>query len=327
MAKRFHAKKEKSGLKFLLRIAMILCMIYLSFAFTFRFLWNKLIRPNMNEETFLSYLIHNSLHYEDETYESYDDYLHFNLKNPSFLLRYSLNHFVGESQAVVDTDEEPKNPVEYVPDPSPSEVSKPLVYIYNTHQTEGYDSSSLENYNIKPSVLMASYVFKENLNDLGVPTIVETNNVAEILRTQNWAYSYSYQASRILLEDAYKKNPSLQFFIDLHRDSSLRDATTTEKDGKSYAKVLFIVGKGHKDYEKNLALANYLNDELKKINPDLSRGVTAKGLLNVSGIYNQDFSKNAVLIELGGQYNSIEEATNTIPILSKIIANYVKEKL
>ena len=45
----------------------------------------------------------------------------------------------------------------------------------------------------------------------------------------------------------------------------------------------------------------------------------------VNGIYNQDFDENVFLIEVGGQYNNIEEVKNSIDVLAKVIFEYVKE--
>ena len=63
---------------------------------------------------------------------------------------------------------------------------------------------NLEIYGITPNVLMASYLLREDLNKKGIPTIVEEANMSDILTKNNWNYSYSYQASRITLEE--KKN-------------------------------------------------------------------------------------------------------------------------
>ena len=39
----------------------------------------------------------------------------------------------------------------------------------------------------------------------------------------------------------------------------------------------------------------------------------------MNGIYNQDLSEKSVLIELGGQYNKIEDINNTLDILAESI--------
>ena len=154
----------------------------------------------------------------------------------------------------------------------------------------------------------------------------QIKNYLDVLNTNGWKYGYSYKASRILLENAYKKNPSLDFFIDLHRDAASYDRTVTEIDGKKYAKILFVVGLEHENYEPNLQLARTLNERIKKIAPTLSRGVLEKKGPGVNGKYNQDFNKNTILIEVGGQYNYIEEVNNTLKIIAKVIYEYLEDE-
>ena len=142
--------------------------------------------------------------------------------------------------------------------------------------------------------MMASYMLKEKLNNLGIPTIVEEGNITEFIRLNNWNYDYSYLASRYFIEGALEEYPSLKYFIDLHRDSVKKDYSTTVINGKSYAKVLFVVGLEHENYRYNLELANYINNKIKAKYPTLTRGVLTKQGKNVNGIYNQDISKNSI---------------------------------
>jgi len=273
--------------------------------------------------------VSNSLLLLVDGYDSYNKFINLDLRDPRKLLKYSMNSILSDEMLVfeeTDNYDERDAITEYFPDPNPINVELPLVYVFNTHQLEAYDSQNLSEYNIKPNVLMVSYYLKEKLNANGLPTIVEDNDISEVLRVNNWKYSYSYKASRILLEDAYKKNSSLKFFIDIHRDSASYDKTTTIIDNKPYARVLFVVGKKHKNYEHNLTVANELNELIKKFNPNLSRGISIKDGEGVNGIYNQDFSSNLILLEIGGQYNSINEATNTIDVMAEVLKNYIKEK-
>ena len=69
-----------------------------------------------------------------------------------------------------------------------------------------------------------------------------------------------------------------------------------------------------------------LNEKIKKIAPTLSRGVLEKKGPGVNGKYNQDFNKNTILIEVGGQYNYIEEVNNTLKIISKVIYEYLEDE-
>ena len=326
MKKRFKSK-NKSAKKILLKIIIFLFIIYFSFILTFKFLFEYKLSSKINDEIFIKYLVSSSLN--NINAKNFNELFNFNLTNPKILFKLSFNNMFSTLEKADYTfssidEEEPKIKTEYIADPNPVNISKPLVYIYNTHQTENYSMENLAPYNIKPNVLMASYILKENLNDLGIPTVVETNNITEILRINNWQYAMSYTASRLLIEDVLSKNNTIEYLIDIHRDSSSYDKTTTEIAGKKYAKILFVVGKEHQEYQKNLNLATKINELLKEENPDLSRGITIKEGAGVNGIYNQDLSSNALLIEIGGQYNSIEEVNNTIPLLAKILFKHIR---
>ena len=303
----------RNGIKgIILRFLIVMVVLILSFLGTFKILYNS-IEVKMDNNSYIKYLVNDSLGlYDIEDIKS--------LSSTEFLLKYSfgIDHFNTGTAAVITT------PV-VKEDDEPIETNNvPLVYIFNTHQTEGYNSNFLETFNINNTVFLGSHILGEYLNDLGIGVIVEENSVVDVLNTNGWKYGRSYKASRILMEEAYKNNPSLKFFIDLHRDSASYDRTVTEIDGKKYARVLFVVGLEHDNYQENLNLANYLNDEVKKFNGNLSRGVLQKKGSGVNGIYNQDFNKNTILIEVGGQYNYIEEVNNTLKVIANIIYDYLK---
>lgn len=207
-----------------------------------------------------------------------------------------------------------------------NKYSKPLIYIYNTHQTENYKSPKIDKFNLDYNVMFASQLLKLYLEEYGIDSIVEEDSISKILSNNNLKYKDSYKASRILLEDAKNKNPDIRYFIDLHRDSSVYEKTTCKIDDTPYAKILFVVGLEHDNYEDNLKLASILNEKLIAYNKDLSRGIMKKSGPGVNGIYNQDFNKNVVLIELGGQYNTFDEANNTLKVLAKILSDYLTEK-
>lgn len=317
MAKRFKSKKR---LKIHYRVFLFLIIGIGSFFYIFDLLYNKFALKIDNEQL-ISYLINYNLNTKEEKNILYDI---INLDSTNFLLKYTLGIELKEEEVV---EEVSGVEAAYIEDPYETTVKDPIVYIYNTHQTEGYQKSNNAAYNITPSVLMASYILRESLNDLGIPTLVETNDITEILRVHNWQYKYSYAASKILVEDAMSKNSKLTYFIDLHRDSMSYEVTTATINDKKYAKVLFVVGKDHEEYTKNLEFAEKINNELKKFDPNITRGISIKGGSGVNGIYNQDISPNSALIELGGQYNNITEINNTLEILSKAIFEVLKGEI
>lgn len=203
--------------------------------------------------------------------------------------------------------------------------NEPLIYIYNTHDEEAYYNSYLNPYNIVPDVKLASYYFQERLKDLGIESVVEKRKIKDVLDKNGWNYRYSYNASRVYLEEVSKNNPSIEYFIDLHRDSVGKDKTTTTINGKSYARVMFLVGLEHENYQKNLDLATRLDELISQFDSTLSRGIYQKEGPGVNGIYNQDFSSKAILIEVGGQYNTIEEVANTIEVIARVLKDYLGE--
>ena len=199
--------------------------------------------------------------------------------------------------------------------------NSPIVYIYNTHQGEKYSSS--KEINISYSVLDASFLLQEKLRKYGIESIVETSSINDVLKTNNWNYASSYRVSRMFLEKSKKENPTLTYFIDLHRDSVNKKISTVEINGKQYAKTMFLLGLENEKYKLNEAIITKMENYLNKNYPGLSRGIYKKQGKGVNGVYNQDFSSFCLLIEVGGEENNIEEVENTITVIAEMINKYI----
>lgn len=301
MKKRFKGKK-KNFKKLIVLFFLVSIFIY-SFFVAINFLYkNKLSK---NDSLIVDLLFKNST-------SSFDINNLKQLNNPEVLINLMLNQEIEEKQNL------------HVDSTVNKQTIQTGVYIYNSHPTEEYSNSSLEAFAITPTVVTADYILKEYLMNRGINVTVEKNSVVNILKENNWKYGYSYKASRILLEQAYKNDENLNIFIDLHRDSSKRNVTTTYIDDTSYAKVLFVIGLEHSTYQKNLDFANQLNDMIKEKYPDLTRGIMQKKGSGVNGIYNQDFHPNTILLELGGPENTLEEINNTLKVFSDILSDYIQ---
>ena len=220
--------------------------------------------------------------------------------------------------------EELKKISSYIEDPNPVDINNPVIYLYNSHQLENYDSANLDIYGITPNVMMASYLLKEKLNSSGISTIVEDANMTQFLSANGFVHTQSYMASRIFILDKINKYSSLKYFIDIHRDSVSRNITTASINGKSYAKILFVVGLEHDNYKDNLKVVSDINDIADKYYSGLSRGIYKKEGEGVDGIYNQDISSNSILIEVGGVDNNIDEVLNTTDALADILKIYIE---
>lgn len=189
------------------------------------------------------------------------------------------------------------------------------IYIYNTHQTEEY--RTIENYNLTPTVHTASYILKDMLSDYGIGAIVEDNDLKTDLNNMGYTYRQAYKVSRSWLENL--NNPNLSLYIDLHRDSINYNLSNINVDGKDYAKIMFVVGTNY-DYQENMNVANNLIQEIEKINKSVSRGVFTR-----FSVYNQDYNKNCVLIEIGGPESTYESVSNSLSVLAAAINNYLGE--
>ena len=147
----------------------------------------------------------------------------------------------------------------------------------------------------------------------------------EILNKNSWNYAYSYKATRILLEQRKQEYPTLKYFIDIHRDSITKDKTTVTINNKSYAKILFLIGLENPNYQENLIFTEKLNNKLNQKYPNLTKGIYKKGGPGVNGVYNQDFSKYLILVEMGGYQNTPIEVLNSSLALAECFMEVINE--
>lgn len=220
--------------------------------------------------------------------------------DPSMLLASNYDNLVDtKKQSVVQSVQ------------TPLQASSPLIYLYNSHQTEEYAASTFLEYSLSPTVMMADYILEDVFSKNALPTLVEETKIKDILAQNGWKYVASYKASRILMEQARTNNPSLTYFIDVHRDSLPKEKTSIEIEGKKYARTIFLIGLENENYQKNLEFTNKINNKLNEKYPGLSKGIYKKGGEGVNGVYNQDFSPYTILIEIGGYENTTTEVLNS----------------
>ena len=293
MKKKFISKRQKHKklkFKFLLFLLLFILSIYKSF----RYLLKSNIKIDNKE--FVELLLTNNI--EENKITKFIGIINKNYKPVNLL---STNYF-----ELVDTRKKKIN----TNNNSNSSIL-PLIYIYNSHQTEEYLPSNFIESEVKPTVMMADYIMEDIFNKNNFNTIVEERSIRQKLNENNWKYYKSYDASRIYLDDTKTNNPSIKYFIDVHRDSLKRDKTTVEINGKSYAKTIFLIGLENDNYNENLEFTTKLNDKLNEKYPNLSKGIYKKGGEGVNGVYNQDNSKYTILLEIGGPENNTTEVLNS----------------
>ncbi len=301
--RRFKSKKKwNNGI-------IYLGLFLISMAFSIKYLYTKGL---ILENTLASVLINDSL----GTFKN-------SITDVDFLFKYAFNTDLQKEEKDVPVMSE----VEVAPPPdTPLKLEEPILYLYSTHQEEKYASSMLEPYNIVPNIMIASKILKEYLEDRGIKVVLEEESISDKLHSLGWKYGASYKVSRMFMESAVLNNPSLKYFVDLHRDAGTYSSTTTEIAGEKYAKMLFVIGLDYDTYEYNLDFAENLKSRLVAIDPSLCRGIMKKTGKGVNGVYNQDYSKNAILIEVGGQYNNINEVDNSLRVFADVLSAYIKEE-
>lgn len=254
----------------------------------------------------------------------------FGSELPGFTI-YNTKIFVaGEGLDYTNLPQDNPPPPEFdlqIPEPVPAPKKpeneaklKKTVLIYHTHYWEAYKpvnhgkDSSMDP---KLGVFQAGEKVGQVLSKRGIGSIHETK--------RNWtAGANAYQKSRIAVQAALKNNTSLKYLIDIHRDSLGRSKTTMTLNGVSYARISLIIGEANPDYSANLYLAKQIKERMDKRNPGLVRGIVGKTKFEGNGIYNQDLSKTAMLIEIGGVDNTMDEVERSSAAFAEALSDYIQ---
>ncbi len=306
--------------KFKFRILLYAFLVFVGYQVSYNIIMNVKL-ANTNEDFIKGLLADSNYHM---LYEKKAN----NLLNKMFAYVFDINEPVSILENTFHFKANKTENTGYVSNPKIDEPASkietpPLVYIYNSHQSEGYQGDALKPYNIKPGVMMASYILEDRLEKADINTLVLEDNLIDYMNLNNMNHASSYKASREFITKTITANPSLKLIIDLHRDSIPKEKSTVKINNKSCAKLVFVVGNEYDSYEQNLDLTNKLNDMIKEKYPTLTRGVLIKGGRGNNGVYNQDLSPKITLIEIGSDTNTIDEVLNTIELLSPIITEYV----
>ena len=320
MSKKMNLKNKKKK-KHIIKKSLFIMTFLLSLFFTIRLLASISIKDQQDE--FLTFLLENQNIYLEDKRQGFSYFhkmmmklLNVDLASPLTFLNRDYKGLTSSTVVKLKKSETPKK-IE-------SKKENPTIYIYNTHQTEEYKPTSYLEYSVNPNVLMASYILEEQLSKKGHVVLVEEESVSRLRTTLGLNYAGSYKVTRSMMENAKKNNPTLKYYIDLHRDSLTHDKTTLTVDGKSYAKILFIVGLENSNYQENLDFTNKISDLLNQKVKGLSKGIYKKEGPLVNGVYNQDFSNRVILIELGGNENTIDEVYRSLIVLGEVLDEVIK---
>lgn len=262
--------------------------------------------------------------------------------NPETALRetetpFILNPFkLNENNIIKNTEVVP--PVDYtkvaeVYDPKlkkPLNPAKPEIFIFHTHTTESYDPEGKVNYNTDPSknmVALGEIMKKELEENYGISVVHDTtaHNVPNM--------NLSYTKAGKTVDKYLNQYKDFKIIIDLHRDGFSKapsaEVSVANLNNKRMAKFMFLVGMKNPNKDKNLALAR----DLSKISQSLFPGLIRPGNAGDYGVYhfktgrlNQQKNPNMLIIELGSNYNALDEAKVTSVYIARIFAEYLNRK-
>ncbi|KAA0965311.1 stage II sporulation protein P [Sporosarcina sp. ANT_H38] len=221
-----------------------------------------------------------------------------------------------------------KSPIMTEKDPVHSTFGRDVIYIYHSHSRESFlpylneTDKPEEAFHSRANITFVGELLGRALENRGVGTEVDSTDIVQELDFRGLDYGSSYALSGERVRAARIENKDLEIFLDVHRDSLRKESTTLVVDGKGFARLLFVVGTGHANYESNLLFTEGLNDLLTAKNPGLSKGIIKKDSSQGNGVYNQDVSPNAVIVEIGGVDNTIEEIRRTSEALADVLSDY-----
>ncbi len=204
-------------------------------------------------------------------------------------------------------------------------VEGPQVLIYHTHSQEGYKDHG--NGHDATSVMAVGDYLEKLLNENYGIRVLHHKGEYDV---KNHADSYANALPA--LEQVLKDNPSIEVVIDLHRDG-VPESThlVTTVNGKPTARLMFFngmsysVSAGELAYlknpyrEDNLAFSLQLQVAAEEYFPGLMRDIYLKAYR-----YNLHLCPKSILVEVGAQTNSYEEAKNAMEPLAFLLAKVLK---
>lgn len=208
---------------------------------------------------------------------------------------------------------------------------EPLVLIYHTHTSEAYDyrgdNPHVEAFTqeVAANVLGAGKFLANVLQDeygIGVIHVTDYFDIVDGEVNRLGAYYRSLQkidGKESLLE----QYPSVRIVVDLHRDGLPKELTTAVINGQSAAKISIVIGTGDSqlpqpNWETNYCFASQLTQELERKYPGVVRSIMTK-----PSRYNQHVLPGAILVEVGGYENSMNEVLLSTRMLADALASLI----
>lgn len=210
--------------------------------------------------------------------------------------------------------------------PAPTVIAstRPIAAVYHTHARESYlpemggkssepDDAHTDDPNINTTRVGQELV--QTLQQLGVGAV----HSAAVHDAEGKLAAYVRSESTV--QSLMRQYPTLKALIDVHRDSQLRPQTTVLIRGHLMAKIMVVLGNDNKDWRKNFDFATEFIAALEALYPGLSSGIYPK-----PGRFNQHYSPEALLLEIGGVQNNLDECLRSARAAAEALAHVLKSR-
>ncbi|MDQ5983083.1 MAG: hypothetical protein RUMPE_00081 [Eubacteriales bacterium SKADARSKE-1] len=220
------------------------------------------------------------------------------------------------------------------PDINIKKDGSPQVLVFHTHTTEAYMDKDQGFYyqNFHPrsldpkfNVVQVGDAICKSLENSGIKTIHDTTC------HDDPGYSGSYNRSAQTIDKNLKKYPSICVVLDIHRDTIENKEKTKIKptfsiNGKKAAQIMIIAGCDadgtleHPDWEHNLKFALRLHKQVETMFPGMTRSLLFK-----NSRYNMHKSHGSLLIEVGSDANTLNEAVYSGALLGRALSEVLNK--
>ncbi|WP_230397887.1 stage II sporulation protein P [Novisyntrophococcus fermenticellae] len=209
------------------------------------------------------------------------------------------------------------------------DTSGPKILIYHTHSQEEFADSVAGD--TSTTVIGVGEHLAQILRDTYGYQVLHRTDTFDLVDGR-LERSKAYNYAEPVLQQVLAENPSIEVVIDLHRDGVDESKhLVTEIDGKPTAKVMFFNGLSRTSMngpidslpnpyiEDNLAFSFQLEYLAKQCYPDFTRCIYLKGYR-----YNLHVRPKSILLEVGAQTNTVEEAMNAMEPFAKVLNSVLK---
>ncbi len=239
-------------------------------------------------------------------------------------LSYSGVYLKNNSGATVDIKTELSTGVSLKVEKS----ADPQVLIVHTHATESYMLEERDYYTTADAsrstdnavnMVAIGEIMAQKVKDAGFG-VIHDGTLHDYP-----SYTGSYTASAKTINSYLKKYPSIKIVIDVHRDAvtdgSNKTKLITDINGKNAAQVMLVMGSetgsvsNFPGWKKNLRLAMLYHQKIETMYPGLARPI-----LLMSKKYNQNLTNGSMLIEIGTDANTLDEAKYSAELVGNSLA-------